>query len=369
MLSLYRIRELVKSHPSFFEKKFTAGTRNLSLFSYHYAHTDNYRDKSEDLLQLRGITYDRDTGELAALPYHKFFNFGEMVTQFDVTEYVIFEKLDGSMVFPIPHDDTFSFATGKGLTEVAKVAQDFISDKPAYSQFINKCLDKEWTPIFEWCSAKMRVVLTYPEDRLVLTGIRKHKDGSYLTHSEMLEEAVGIDVVNILPVPEASTTDWVSSVREIPNAEGFVCRKGNHFLKIKCDDYMKAHHSIDLLKSKNQILDLVLDGKVDDLKARMVTSTNSCLFRPGDKEALEEFETKVWDHIKICSEKFLDEIHLEMSDKEFATGFAKDHPHKGLLMMIRRNPKDAYRIVHTYASKHRYVFFPHLDWDSRLRME
>lgn len=137
--------------------------------------------------ECRGLIFDTETGALISRPYHKFFNAGEKEeTQLDKINlyepHVVLEKLDGSMIRPIPTKEGFLLGTKAGVTDTAMNAEVFIADKSHYRLFINYCIENGLTPIFEWVSRKNRIVVDYPEDNLILTAIRKNTTGEYLPY-------------------------------------------------------------------------------------------------------------------------------------------------------------------------------------------
>jgi len=140
--------------------------------------------------ECRGLIFDTATGKLLSRPYHKFFNVGEReetaINKINLYEpHVVLEKLDGSMIRPIPTKEGFRLATKAGITDVAMNAEVFIADKTNYRQFILEMIDDRKTAIFEWCSRKNRVVVDYPEDQLILTGIRDKENGNYVPYYKM----------------------------------------------------------------------------------------------------------------------------------------------------------------------------------------
>jgi len=58
-------------------------------------------------------------------------------------------------------------------------AEVFIAQNPQYIDFARDCIGEGYTPIFEWCSNKNRIVLDYPEDQLILTSVRHMITGEY----------------------------------------------------------------------------------------------------------------------------------------------------------------------------------------------
>jgi len=137
--------------------------------------------------ECRGLIFDTATGNLISRPYHKFFNVGEReetaINKINLYEpHVVLEKLDGSMIRPIPTPEGFRLGTKAGVTDVAMNAEVFIGDKPKYAKFINYCIENNLTPIFEWVSRKNRIVVDYPTDNLILTAVRHNTTGKYLPY-------------------------------------------------------------------------------------------------------------------------------------------------------------------------------------------
>jgi RNA ligase len=97
--------------------------------------------------ECRGLIFDTATGQLISRPYHKFFNAGEreetQLNKINLYEpHIVLEKLDGSMIRPIPTAEGFKLATKAGVTDISQQAEAFISDKSNYNTFINKCIQK-----------------------------------------------------------------------------------------------------------------------------------------------------------------------------------------------------------------------------------
>ena len=128
--------------------------------------------------ECRGLLFDKD-GKIMARRLHKFFNINERdETQFSEIDWnqphVILEKLDGSMVTPVVTDSGIRWGTKMGITDVSMGAEEFVARNPHYAKFAADMIKQGLTPIFEWCSRKQRIVVDYPEDRLVLIAIRRN---------------------------------------------------------------------------------------------------------------------------------------------------------------------------------------------------
>src|SRR6185503_7823334 len=143
--------------------------------------------------ECRGMIFDKQ-GKIVRRPFHKFFNVGERLetheSKIDWTrKHVYLDKLDGSMVTPfLDKGQHLRWATKMGITEVAMQAEVHVAKNQKYIDFATACLDipgDEVTPIFEWCSRKQRIVVDYPEDQLILTGMRALNSGYYYPYDSM----------------------------------------------------------------------------------------------------------------------------------------------------------------------------------------
>lgn len=274
--------------------------------------------------ECRGLIFDK-SGNLVSRPYHKFFNFGEreetLPENINFRMHVILEKLDGSMIRPIPTEFGFRLATKAGITDVSMNAEVFIADKPQYARFISHCITRNLTPIFEWCSRKNRIVIDYPEDQLILTGLRNTKTGVYCKYSYLrpLAQNFKIPVVNKVPKNNEGLWGLVDRVRELKDEEGVIIRfDDGHMLKIKANDYVLRHRSKDAIAFEKNVLEVILNDAVDDLIP---------LLSDEDGDRLKEFQSKFWSGVEQCSDemnKLFDSGSTAYPDKkDFAVNFVQ----------------------------------------------
>ena len=241
--------------------------------------------------ECRGIIFDTATGEIIRRPFHKFFNVNEREeTQAHVVDlsrqHAILEKLDGSMIAPFMVNGQMIWGTKMGATEVAAPVEEFVRNNPDYVILANGLLPAGLTPIFEWCSRKQRIVLDYREDRLVLTAIRNMKTGSYESHETLMDfgEVFGIPVVRAYE-PETDMKEFIETVRDMEDVEGFVVRFADgNMLKLKCDWYVQIHKAKEKILQDRNIVELILDQKLDDVKAHLPVE---------DCERLSQFEYEI----------------------------------------------------------------------------
>lgn len=135
--------------------------------------------------ECRGLKFYPD-GTIAARPFHKWFNINERdETQQHVIDlsrsHTIMEKLDGSMIHPMKVGNDVRWMSKMGTTDVALQAENFVDDNPKYLYFASWCINNQLTPLFEWCSRKQKIVIDYPEDKLVLLAARNNITGEYLS--------------------------------------------------------------------------------------------------------------------------------------------------------------------------------------------
>ena len=261
--------------------------------------------------ECRGITFD-NSGTVISRPYHKFFNVNEKEeTQYNAIDlsqpHVILEKLDGSMIRPIPIEGAYRLATKMGITDVALQAEVFIADKNNYHEFIVRQIKEDHTPIFEWCSRQQRIVLDYPEDRLVLTAIRHIYTGRYLPYSELQELAskYDIDLVKLYPGTAASMVDLVESTKNSTGIEGYVVRfDDGHMLKIKSDEYVAMHHSKDAISREKNVIDMLVNGMADDARV---------FLQDEDRKRLDQFEDKFWNGVQSVTEQYVKNLETFIS--------------------------------------------------------
>lgn len=238
--------------------------------------------------ELRGIIFDTATGEILRRPFHKFFNVNEREeTQDHVVDlsqdHAILEKLDGSMIAPFVVNGEMIWGTKMGATDVAKPVEKFVEAHPNYRQFAKFVISRGYTPIFEWCSRKQRIVLDYKEDQLILTAMRDLTTGRYLSRDIMANTADMYFVPMVREFePQTDMKAFIEYVRDLEDVEGFVVRfSDGHMLKLKCEWYLQIHKAKEAILQDRNIVELILDDKLDDVKAHLPAE---------DRERLSQFE-------------------------------------------------------------------------------
>jgi RNA ligase len=272
--------------------------------------------------ECRGLIFNTETGNLISHPYHKFFNAGEkeetQLNKINLYEpHIVLEKLDGSMIRPIPTPEGFRLGTKAGITSVAMNAEVFVADKPHYARFIHKCLLMNVTPLFEWCSNKNRVVIDYPEDNLILTAMRYNDTGKYVDYEVMKNYGTSWSIPVVQAVDGLAVQNielFVKQVREWESEEGVVVRFDNGgMVKIKADDYVLRHKSKEAINQEKNVLQTLLDDAVDDLVP---------LLTPEDGERIQRFQKAFLAGLEdVCTDihDLYKQIDKGQDQKEYAT--------------------------------------------------
>jgi len=299
-----------------------------TVINYMVAGTETFPPitSKEDAIrrECRGIIFDQN-GNIMARRYHKFFNIGEreetLPGKIDFSKpHVILEKLDGSMITPMIMDGVVRWGTKAGLTDVSAQVEEFLkNDVSDYTGFVRQIISKGYTPIFEWCSRKQRIVIDYPKDQLVLTAIRDTIHGEYVNYETMKWFVSDWDIPVVEKVFDSKVEnieEFIEKVRNSKVGEGCVIRfDDGHMLKLKTDYYIAIHKAKDALSSERKMVEVLFQGGLDDLKA---------VLNPEDRLQIEIYESAFWrtfnenlDLLRILENKF-----VGMDRKTFALEFA-----------------------------------------------
>jgi RNA ligase len=298
-----------------------------TAITYAVAFEETFQWDSDDPVgsairrECRGITFDAE-GTLICRKYHKFFNIGEkeetQLNKVNLYEpHVVLEKLDGSLISAQPTPDGFVLVTKAGVTDISQQAEEFIKNKSHYSTFISKCIQKGTTPLFEWCSRKNRIVVDYPEDQLILTGMRYNDTGKYVEYQVMVNYATAWNIPVVKAVDGFAVQNielFVKQVREWDDDEGIVLRFDNgHMVKVKSEDYVLRHKTKDQINQEKNVIAVILDDVVDDLIP---------LLTPEDADRLQQFQNAFWVSVEDVAGEIHDlyrQIDKGQDQKEFAT--------------------------------------------------
>lgn len=270
--------------------------------------------------ECRGLLFYPD-GRIMGRRLHKFFNVNEreetQLGRIDLTRpHVILDKLDGSMITPVYTDTGIRWGTKMGITTVSMQAEVHVANNRAYTDMAEKCQQENQTAIFEWCSRSQRIVVDYPQDRLVLIAVRDNITGEYASYDQL--EALGdyykIPVVKTRAGTAANMESLIDETRASEGIEGYIIRFDNgQMLKIKGDWYVRIHKTKDNLALEKNVVDLLITEKMDDAKSFMLDD---------DRRRVEDFEQKFWQGLAQRVQHYDDYWQRVVSSGVDRKGFA-----------------------------------------------
>jgi len=321
MFSLAQALEAIKNKPEFSVNQRDFGT----VIDYNITMTDTFKgetpEQSKILRNLRGTCFDH-TGKIIRLAFHKFENLGQseeyMPEKFDFSApHRIEQKLDGSMIAPIPYPDgTYRLGTRAGVTDVAMMAERFLNFSMDddqyiyYNSLIVRCIALNVTPIFELCSRENRVVIDHPVTRLVLIGMRENHTGEYI---DIHGYGTLIERVKIVANEHSDINKFAEYIKTLKDDEGVVVKfNDGRYVKIKADEYCLRHRTLDELRFEKDILKMVLTGVLDDVLP---------MVQPDVKTRLEAYQDSVWTNIRgntKALEQLFETLREVPTKKDFA---------------------------------------------------
>ena len=250
--------------------------------------------------ECRGLLFNHD-GELVSRAFHKFFNVGErretLLENIDLTRpHIILAKLDGSMIRALPTRDGYRLSTKMGPTDVAAQVEPFVAARANIDRFIRDTLSQGYTACFEWCSRQQQIVCDFPQDRLVLTAVRHVRTGVYMSYTQMQELAAEyqLDLVQAYPGTVESMEALVSETQELEGEEGWIIRWADgHMTKLKSAWYVRIHRAKDALMQEKNLLELILEEKLDDVKS---------FLQADDLKRVENYERAFWQGVAIAAD-------------------------------------------------------------------
>jgi len=123
------------------------------------------------------------------------------------------------LVTPVRSNGKIRFASKSGFGEVTKILEErFLKadGNSKYIEFSEVWINDNYTPIFEWCSPRSKIVLFYENDLLVLTGIRSNETGLYIPYNAMIQSANKYDI----PVAQMTSRYLNKPGRVLTNLSG-----------------------------------------------------------------------------------------------------------------------------------------------------
>lgn len=282
---------------------------NYTVIDYNFMDSHTFSDfrSSEKGLdstsirrECRGLIFDSN-GVLISRAFHKFFNVGEreetLVDSIDWSRpHTVTVKRDGSMIRPLSTvDGGFRLATRKGITDVAKMAENYMMANPEYRyrELCESTIASDLVCIFEFHSVDNMVVIDYGNPFMELLAIRHLHTGEYLSYDKVCAFALtcNVPVVPQVEVDLTKPNSFLDSVKGEVDSEGYVIRfHDGQIVKVKNDWYVQLHHVVSGLNQERNMVRLALNNEIDDILAVL----------PDNRRIqVQEFVDIFWDRYKL----------------------------------------------------------------------
>lgn len=226
------------------------------LVIYNYSQKCQFSKAWDEVTMMcRGLIVNKDTYEIVARPFTKFFNYEEHLAlglPVPSEEPIAIRKLDGSLGILYWWNDLPFIATRGSFTSNQAIwATEWVRKNLDYSQF-----DVNYTYLFEIIYPENKIVVSYDFSGLVMIGAMSIEN-----------QPIGERGVRVPPNIQLATRvpyTGYHALKEMntPNEEGFVLffPRSNVRMKIKFDDYIRLHKIVTGL-SEIGIWEMLREGK------------------------------------------------------------------------------------------------------------
>lgn len=306
---------------SFFYKDFTLDDKIYRVFNYRLASYSDFLLPSA--LECRGVMFEIDKNcnyvNLVCRPMIKFFNLNENPFTSDLvlsakTVSTIYEKADGSLISIFLHNGELRLKTKASLDSEQVIDATKWLNLPR-NELFRKALHKlaldNYTVNMEWVSPLNRVVLLYPEPRLVILNIRHNYTGEYFSLGDISAELQPY-VINEVHCEDLSK--FINDVPAMLDIEGFVILlKSGQRIKIKTLEYLRKHRCKESVDNTKALIENILYETIDDVKSLFVDN-EFILNRIRD---VENIVIPKYNHIESTVTNFYN-ASKELNRKDYA---------------------------------------------------
>jgi RNA ligase len=267
--------QLTLEGETFYAQDFQLDSSVYRIFNYRLSSYSDFLRPSA--LECRGIMFELDVENLcvkrlAARPMQKFFNLNEnpMTMDLDLSQVDTVEsKADGSLMSTFTHNGSLRLKSkGSLFSEQALDGMLWLNANPLMHRALLALDDLGWTVNLEWCAPHNRIVIGYMSAHLKVLNARYRGTGAYMDR-RTLEDVCGKQ--NVIDRVDTNGLDTAAFVQSIPamqdDIEGFVCRIGDLWFKVKTEKYMSLHHAKDSINNPRRLFEAVVDEGVDDLRS------------------------------------------------------------------------------------------------------
>lgn len=305
----------------------------------NYCQIDSSKHKTNPIVrECRGLVLNKNTYELIARGFPRFFNLGEVPEddkKFDWNNCIVDEKVDGSLILLYYWRNQWHLNTrasfGSGNINNLGITWRELFDKTInFSKLWNTEGD---TYVFELCSRYNKVVRDYPEPKSFLLSVYYGEEEQTNRTVNQIANEQGFNRPH--PFSCNSPDDVHNLIQSVsdndPTFEGVVVRdSNNNRLKCKADKYLQLHRlknngNLPLIKN---LVPLVLAGETSEV----------LLHFPEFKDKVDDVEhelAEIYEQLDNNWYTFADEV----SQKKFALAIA-NCPANAILFQARKRGAD-----------------------------
>ena len=236
----------------------------LVTYSKTYQYEHNSVDWDPLVKHCRGIIFDAtDDYKIVALPFSKFFNYGEGGIHYPsegATIKDVYEKKDGSLGICFYWHEKWHLTTRGSLNSDIGVVGQAIFDK----MYANEILNTDNTYLFEIIDPICQIVVQYGNSTLFLLGSRNRKTGEARYDRDAIQGcqyyAGRYEFAN-----KEEMVAWLNATKGT-EFEGFVVHfSDGSIFKFKSEDYMRLHRIIAQFTFK-RVLEAVQQHQQEEIR-------------------------------------------------------------------------------------------------------
>lgn len=238
--------------------------------------SEMWEDSNSPYRECRSVVIDLEKMELVSVPFKKFFNIGQVSETMEdvVAEKIknaksveVSDKLDGSMQHGSWYNNRIYLFGSQSLDPNnswrLQMGYDMLTDN-------QKDMIKEnphLTFIFEMISPENPHVVQYKEEGLYLIGVRDKRNGNQFSYYNLVDKFSNRYDVPMTTIESKDFEELMEESKTIQahEKEGWVINVDGELIKIKGEDYVLMHRTLDKIAAPNVIIQSIADGTYDDV--------------------------------------------------------------------------------------------------------
>lgn len=304
--------ELVNNNDVFISKDEDINGTVITTFTYRYANYGDFQKKYAR--NIRGIVFNKKTKEILALPFHKFFNYGEIPNVQNIIDENgvkrITVKADGSLIYFFMIDDKLYAKTKFNSFSVqSEYAIQIVNNNKKLKENIIRLIKESKTPLFEFVSPRNRIVIQYNKEQLIYLGSRNMITGDY-----DFRTIPDIDNIEYYLFNTRDIDIGISNINNISDLEGVVITLNNDdMIKIKTENYLNSHYLVNGIFNERNLASLLINDEIDDIISKFADDDNILSFIEQTKKKV----LPVYNNYIYLSKLFYDN-NKDLDRKDYA---------------------------------------------------